>query len=92
MNANWEIYVPRDEPEAPTRYTTRRDAIEQAILPALDSDQYDLEAICYEAFDWRIDVNDQGQELLHTGGFEQTVTTEEFWEIVARHELTGERA
>jgi hypothetical protein len=67
------------------RYTTRRDAIEQAILPALDGDDYDAEAICREAFDWKIDVDDKGQELLNTGGFEQTVTDDEFWAIVAKH-------
>lgn len=68
------------------RYTTRQDAIEQAIMPALTEGDYDYEAICYEAFDWKIDTNEQGQELLHTGGFEQTVTDEEFWEIAARHD------
>jgi hypothetical protein len=68
------------------RYTTRQDAIEQAIMPALTEGEYDYEAICYEAFDWKIDTNERGQELLNTGGFEQTVSDEEFWEIVARHD------
>lgn len=72
------------------RYTTRHDAIEQAIMPALTEGDYDFEAICYEAFDWKIDVNDQGQELLNTGGFEQTVSEDEFWEIAARHEITDQ--
>lgn len=75
------------EDERRPRFTTRQDAIEQAIAPALENGEYDLEAICYAAFDWKIDTNDQGQELLNTGGFEQTVTEEQFWEIVARHEI-----
>lgn len=70
------------------RFTTRQDAIEQAITPALDDhDNYDLDAICHEAFEWRIDTNDAGQELLNTGGFEQVVSTDEFWAIVAKHEI-----
>lgn len=69
------------------RYTTRADAIDQAIAPALDHDGYDLDAICYEAFSWAIDINDNGDELLNTGGFEQTVSDDEFWKIVAKHEI-----
>ncbi len=70
------------------RYTTRQDAIEQAIAPALDHGNYDLEAICDETFEWKIDRDAQGRELLDTGGFEQTVTDDEFWAAVARHETT----
>ncbi len=71
------------------RYTTRQDAIEQAILPALDNpDDFDVDAISYEAFEYRVDTDDQGRELLHTAGFEQTVTDDEFWTIAARHDRT----
>lgn len=69
------------------RYTTRRDAIEQAIAPALDDGNYDLDAICYETFEWAIDHDADGNELLNTGGFEQTVTDDEFWAVVAKHDL-----
>jgi hypothetical protein len=69
------------------RYTTRQDAIEQAITPAITEGTYDLDAICDAAFTWKIDTNDAGQELLNTGGFEQTVSDDEFWAIVARHEI-----
>ncbi len=69
------------------RYTTRQDAIEQAIAPALAEGRFDLEAICYEAFEWRIDVNAAGQERIDTGGFEQAVSEDEFWSIVQRHEI-----
>lgn len=69
------------------RYTTRRDAIDHAIAPAITDGTYDLDAICGEAFTWKIDTDDQGRELLNTGGFEQTVTDDEFWAIVARHEI-----
>lgn len=66
------------------RYVTRQEAIEQAIAPALTDGQYDLGAICQEAFAWKIDTA-FGVELLNTGGFEQTVTEAEFWEIASKH-------
>ncbi|GAA0494711.1 hypothetical protein Ade02nite_19850 [Paractinoplanes deccanensis] len=80
-------YYAGDDEQARPRYTTRQDAIDQAIAPALAEGNYDLEAICRETFDWKIDVNGKGQELLNTGGFEQTVSEEEFWEIAAKHEI-----
>lgn len=67
------------------RYTTRQDAIEQAIMPALAEGTYDVQAICYEAFEYRIDTNDQGQDLLNSAGFEQVVHDDDFWELVERH-------
>ena len=70
------------------RYTTRQDAIDQAIAPALDHGNYDLEAICYETFEWKIEINDAGQELLNTGGFEQVVTDEGFWAIADKYDKT----
>lgn len=70
------------------RYSTRQDAIEQGIMPALTEGKYDYDAIFDEAFGWKIDTNEHGQELLTTGGFEQTVTVEEFWEIAARHDIS----
>lgn len=60
-------------------YTTGRDAIEQAIIPAIESSgvdsvlDYDLHAIFQLAFDW----NEART------GFVQTVTDDEFWQIVA---------
>lgn len=71
------------------RYTTRRDAIEQAIAPALDGGDYDVDAICDETFTWAIDTDEAGNELLNTGGFEQTATDEQFWAVVARHDRTA---
>jgi len=73
------------------RYTTNRDAIEQAILPALDThaDDYDVDAIFREAFEYRVDTDKDGNELLNTAGFEQVVTDEEFWVIAAKHDKTA---
>jgi prevent-host-death family protein len=76
------------EPAMHRRFSTRQDVIEQAIKPALDDGNYDLEAICDETYTWAIDTDAHGNEVLNTGGFEQTVTDEEFWEIVARHDLS----
>lgn len=74
-----------------TRYTTRRDAIEQAIIPALGDhgDDYDTDAICREAFEYRVDTDGAGRELLNTAGFEQAVSDDEFWAIVERHDKTA---
>lgn len=69
------------------RYTTRQDAIEQAIAPALTDGNYDHAAICDETFEWTIDRDTAGNELLNTGGFEQHVTDDRFWEVVAKHEI-----
>lgn len=77
-----------DPDDAPQRYTTMRDVIDQAVAPAISEGTYDLEAIAREAFEWRIDTDAQGRELLDTGGFEQVCSVDEFWEIVQRHEGT----
>lgn len=71
------------------RYTTKSDVIEQAILPALGeyADDYDTDAIADAAFDYRVDTNEQGQELLNTAGFEQVVDEDGFWTIVEQHEV-----
>jgi hypothetical protein len=70
-----------------TRYEKITDAIEQAIGPALGEfgNDYDLEAIAREVFEYKVDTDERGQELLNTAGFEQVVSEEEFWEIAERH-------
>jgi hypothetical protein len=68
------------------RYATKQDVIEQAVLPALDGDDYDVHAIADEAFTWKVDRDEHGNELLNTAGFEQAVTEDEFWAIVERHD------
>lgn len=62
-------------------FTTKRDAIEQAITPAIEGtgevkvSEFNVDAIFDEAFTW-------------TGsGFEQSVDVDEFWAIVERHAL-----
>lgn len=69
------------------RYTTRQDAIEQDILPALGNyaDSYNIDAIFDEAYDYLVDTDWRGNELLNTAGFEQTVSDDEFWAIAERH-------
>jgi hypothetical protein len=83
-------HIPMDEETTVTRFTTDRDA-KNDILNALAGtdgvwDDDAIDSIFREAYEWKIDVNDEGQELLNTGGFEQVVSAEGFWEIVARHE------
>lgn len=72
------------------RYTTRQEAIERVILPAVNDDSYDVDAIFNEAFAYRVDTDGHGNELLNTAGFEQTVDTDEFWAIVEKHAI-GDR-
>ena len=73
------------------RYTTITDAIEQAIVPALGehSDDYDIDAIASEAFEYKVDTDEQGNELLNTAGFEQIVDTDGFWAIAEKHDETA---
>lgn len=73
------------------RYATLADAIEQAIAPALGEhgNDYDLEAIARETFTYKVDTDADGNELLNTAGFEQTVDDSEFWDIVETHDTSG---
>ncbi len=74
------------------RFTTRQDVIDEVIRPALGefADHYDLAAICDAAYEWKIDRDADGNELLNTAGFEQTVTDDEFWNIVEDNHTTGQ--
>ena len=70
------------------RFTTKQDAIAQAITPALDTPaDYDVAAIADEVFEYRVDLDEDGNERLNSGGFQMIVDTDTFWEIVARHAL-----
>ncbi|MBW1600917.1 hypothetical protein JJV70_02120 [Streptomyces sp. JJ66] len=73
------------------RYTTLADVIDQAIVPALGEygSDYDIEAIARETHTWVIDTDSDGNELLNTGGFEQTVSDDEFWAIAEKHDTSA---
>ena len=89
-----EIYIPERQEDARDFHTTADDA-KNAIRVAIegggaaDADDYDIDAIFDEAYEYEVDTNDQGQELLNTAGFVQVVTVDEFWEIVGRHDRTA---
>lgn len=74
------------------RYTTLSDAIEQAVIPALGEygNDYDLEAIAREAFEYKVDTDANGNELLNTAGFEQVVDETGFWAIAEKYDTTTE--
>ncbi len=74
------------------RYTTITDAIEQAVIPALGEfgADYDAEAIAREAFSYRVDTDERGNELLNTAGFEQVVDDAGFWVIAEKHATRNE--
>lgn len=72
------------------RFTTITDVIDQAVTPALGEygDDYDLEAIAREAFEYKVDTDEQGNELLNTAGFEQIVDDAEFYDIARKYDTT----
>ena len=70
------------------RFTTISDVIQQEIAPALGeyADEYDLEAIAHEAYEYRVDTDERGRGLANTAGFECVVEDhDELWEIVEKH-------
>jgi len=73
------------------RYTTAEDAIAQEITPALAeyAEDFNTTAIFQELFEYKVDTNEQGQELANTAGFERiTEDNETFWEIVQKHDVS----
>ena len=70
------------------RFTTITDVIQHEIAPALGeyADEYDLEAIAHEAYEYRVDTDERGRGLANTAGFESVVDHDEFWEIVQKHQ------
>lgn len=71
------------------RYTTRAEAIERAILPALGgwAADYDVEGLAGEVLVYRIDHDAKGRELLDTAGFEIRADVD-FWGSADRHETS----
>lgn len=89
-----DTYIPDDLEDAPEFFTTAdyaKNSIRMAIEGggAADADDYDVDAIFDEAYEYQVDTDDQGRELLNTAGFVQVVSVEEFWEIVERHARTA---
>lgn len=68
-------------------FTTKQDAIEAEILPALSEyvDQYDIDAIADELFEWEPARDADGTEHLNRQGFKVRADVD-FWEIAERHE------
>ncbi|WP_312981110.1 hypothetical protein, partial [Corynebacterium sp.] len=68
------------------------DAIREYVSPALadEADNYDLDAIAADAFTYRTeprqDADEPGWDDANTAGYYLTVSDDEFWEIVAKHE------
>lgn len=74
-----EITAIRDQEDLPygckttreLRFRSSEDARREIITTLGEFwEEYDIDAICAEAFEWRIDHDDQGNELVHTGGFQ----------------------
>ena len=60
------------------------------IIAALGdvADDFDIDAIFDETYAWRVEVDENGNELVTTGGFEQVVDADEFWRITQRHDVS----
>lgn len=73
------------------RFSSMRDVIDQAIIPALgdDANDYDVEAIAAETFGYEVNEDEHGNQLLNTAGFVQVVSEERFWEIVELHDMSA---
>lgn len=71
------------------RHTTKADAA-ASVIEALGehATAHDVDAIVAEAFEYRVDRDEDGRELLDTAGYEQTADEGEFWEIVRKHQTT----
>lgn len=74
-------------------FSTRQDAIEQYIVPALGDfgDDYDLDGIFDELFEYRTDRDEDGNWLLTTAGFRLIIDEDDdqaFGEICARHDIS----
>jgi len=67
------------------RYTTKDDAILREFPEDVTEPGYNVDAIFAETFEYRVDKDADGNELLNTAGFEQVVDVEQFWEIVKKH-------
>lgn len=70
-----------------TRYATRQQVIDSlaGVFGDFAAD-YDLDAIIDETYAYRVDEDENGNQLLNTAGFEQIVTDEEFWAIAENHD------
>lgn len=81
-----------DETEAKT-YTTKDDAIEQYVVPALGdyADDHDLDAIFDDCFEYNQAIDEDGVEHLNSSGFRLTADEAAFWESVQRHDIGSEK-
>ena len=68
------------------RYATKDDAILREFPDVVSRTAgYDVDAIFAETFEYRVDVDADGNELLNTAGFEQIVGEDDFWAIADKH-------
>lgn len=64
-----------------TTYTTKRDAIEREILPALGeyADDYDIDKLADKVLAWVDVIDTAGNVRLDLSGFQLAVEAGEFW-------------
>ena len=68
------------------RYSTRDEA-RQYVVDTLGehADEFDVDAITDAAFEYEVERDETGAELLNTAGFYPTMIADEFWQLVERH-------
>ena len=67
------------------RYTTKDDAILREFPADVIEPDFNVDAIFAETFEYRVDKDADGSELINTAGFEQVVDMERFWAIVKKY-------
>jgi len=74
--------------------TTEQDAKDE-IITAIESagrdvarrEEFDIDAIFEEVFEYRHVYDEKGNELVQASGYVQIVDADEFWTVVMRHAL-----
>lgn len=76
-------------------YTTRQDAIQAEIIPALGdhATDYDTDGIADELLTWHAAIDEQGTEHVQQSGFQvkpqYSDDPDAFWSLAAKHDRTA---
>jgi hypothetical protein len=73
------------------RYATKDDVVLREFPADVIEPDFNVDAIFAETFEYRVDTDVDGNELLNTAGFEQVVSGERFWAIVKKYARMTDR-
>jgi hypothetical protein len=78
---------PREEIIMEKRYENKENVmLDIRIAIGENVDDYDLDGIFAEAYEYKIDTDEQGRGLQNTAGFQQIVSESEWWAIAEKHD------